>query len=264
MSELKIDVSKKGNTLLNEVKTVREEKQELGIQPFCKSGVSCVRGKATLTLISLLTETACKMATWTAFYVKTKDEESLTDKLKSLSGINNSIVSKFPPDHYGSFLVNEVPPSYLVFTGTQPGWVTVVYNSAHKLTDWSIDISRQFNTQVIVTQAQSVSSYYYFALYEKGEKVRELEYCYSTDFEPTNFGNKFDFEGEEPGQKLDDDGEDSYLFDFDSIEKYCDHFGLIIQTNYHEHEWTVLKSKRIGKTVSRAVRAMRKPWWKFW
>lgn len=65
----------------------------------------------------------------------------------------------------------------------------------------------------------------------KGEKVSELEYCYSTDFESTNFGNKFDFEGEEPGQKLDDDGEDSYLFDFDSTEKYCDYFGLIIQTN---------------------------------
>lgn len=204
------------------------------------------------------------MATWTAFYVRTQYEKAFTEKLKSLTGIKTTSVGRFPTDHNNSFLVQESLPSYLVFTATQPGWITIVYNSAHKLRDWCIDISRHFDTQVIVTLAQSVSDYYYFAFYEKGEKIRELEFCNSTDFEPVNFGNKWSFEGEEPGEKQDYDGEISYVFDFDSIERYCDQFDLVIQTNYHEHEWTILKGRSSAKTIAQAIKDMKRPWWKFW
>lgn len=207
------------------------------------------------------------MATWTAFYIKTTDEAGFKEKLIALTGISTASEGRFPTDFHSSYLIDQVSPSYLVFTSTQPGWVTIVYNSAHKLTDWCIEISRQFSTLVIVTLAQNTSDYYYFALYDKGEMKRELEYCYSEDYIPTNFGKKFDFEAEEPGEEIEYNGDSTYLFDFDSIERYCSQFGLTIQCEYQDFEWTILKGKSTGKTVAQAVKelhGLRKPWWKFW
>lgn len=195
------------------------------------------------------------MATWTSFYVQTADEQSLINALKSLSDIQQTTVAKFPHDLHDSFLIEKAPPNYLVVATTQPGWVTIVHNSASHLTDWCLQLSQQFNTQVIVTAAQSVSDYYYFALYEFGEKKRELEYCYSEDFEPVNVGTPFPFE---------QTGEDEEFFDFDSIDQYSQQLGLLIQRDYREYDWTILHKKTAIKTVRDSVAKLTKPWWKFW
>ena len=204
------------------------------------------------------------MATWTKFYVNTADVQGLTARLKSLSGIATATYSSFPKDHYASFLMGDPLPSYLVFTATQPRWVTVVYNSAHKLPDWCKQLSSEFKTKVIITMAQSVSMYYYFALYENGELKRELEYCYSEDLEPVNFGEPLACEQGATLKVVQTEEADDDSFDFDDIEKYCEHFGLTIQRNYHEYEWTVIKGKSTAKTTGQYLKSLQKPCWKFW
>ena len=169
------------------------------------------------------------MATWTSFYIKTTDFDKVVEKLKLLTGIPNVIKGEFPEDHYGSFLMDESLPDYLVVGLIQPDWIAVNYNSSNKLIDWCTFLSKEFDTHVIIILAQSVSDYYYFAYYAGGQKKRELEYCYSGDFDEINFGEKFDFENEYPGTKTDYNGEVEYMFDFDSIEEYSKHFGLTIQ-----------------------------------
>lgn len=202
------------------------------------------------------------MASWTSFYVQTADQHSLVDQLKSLSHIQHSTVGEFPSNLSDRFVSEHAPPNYLVIATTQPGWVTIVHNGAAHLEEWGIDLSRTFNTQVIFTAAQSVSSYYYFALYEFGEKKRELEFCYSDDSEPVIVGTPLPFEGEVPGEKEEYDGEVTYVFDFDSIERYCQHFGLVIQRDYREYEWTILRKK--SSTSASIAKTSSKPWWKFW
>lgn len=217
-------------------------------------------------LIPLTLQHDCYMATWTAFYVKTTNGQGFKEKLISLTGITTVAEGRFPTDHYASYLLNEAVPDYLAFTSTQPGWITVIYNSSNKLTDWCIDISKQFNGGYC-NRGTKRFGYYYFALYDKGVLQREIEYCYSEDYIPTNFGKKFDFEEEEPGEQIEYNGGVTYLFDFDSIEKYCAHFGLTIQCNYQEFDWTILKGKRSAQTVAQteqALNGLRKPWWKFW
>ncbi len=204
------------------------------------------------------------MATWASFYIKTTEKDKAVEKLKSLSGITQSDERSFPNDHYNSFILDEAYPNYLVVGMTQPEWVTIVYNSSSKLVDWCTNLSKEFSTLVVVTLAQSVSDYYYFACYDKGQKLRELEFCYSDDFEEVNFGKRFDFENEQPGQKTEFDGEVEYCFDFDSIEEYCKHFSLIVQNDYDKTTWAILKGPGKGKTVKEHVMNYKKPWWKFW
>lgn len=204
------------------------------------------------------------MSTWIKFYIKTNDYQGVIDQLKSFISVETQSISKFPLDHHGSFLIDGTLPNYLVIGTTEPEWITVIYNSSSKLEVWGTDLSKKFETIVIVTMAQSVDSYYYFALYEKGELMRELEYCYSDDMEPTNFGNKFSFEREEPGEKVEYEGEISYLFGFENIEEYCKHFGLTIQVDYDKFVWTILKGKSSGKTLDELLNDFKKPWWKFW
>jgi len=127
---------------------------------------------------------------------------------------------------------------------------------------------QKLNTKLIVTGAQTVSDCYYFSLFESGNKRREIEVCYSADFEPINFGNKFSFENETPGSKEEHDEEVEYIFDYDEIEKYCHQFGLKIQSVFTEKEYTILKSEEKQKTVNdfviNLIEKKSKPWWKFW
>lgn len=204
------------------------------------------------------------MSTWISLFLKTPDKNKVVDRLKSLSGITASNEGEFPTDHFEHFLLDESLPNYLVIGSPQPDWVRVVYNSSHKLTDWCISLSKELETQVILTLAQSVSDYYYFAYYNKGVKLRELEFCYSTDFDEVNFGEKFDFENEQPGTKSEFDGEESYLFDFENIEEYCGHFGIVVETEDSKATWTILKGPANGKTMKYLVKEDKKPWWKIW
>ena len=208
------------------------------------------------------------MATWTTFYINTDAVKLLVQKLSDLTdNLHVAYDTDFPSD-MGDYqmLDTHLAPNYIAVGQTEPDWTTIVHNSFNKMEDWGTLLSKQFSCKLIVTMAQSVSSYYYFALYDHGEKIREIQACYSDDTEEINFGKKFDFENEKPGQKHVWEEEESYLFDFDAIEEYCKHFNLTIQIDYSNIKWTVLKGQNIRKEVSEYIQKLlvRKPWWKFW
>lgn len=208
------------------------------------------------------------MATWNTFYVNTNDQAAVVRYLQNLAGISDSVSVAFPSDIQDYYLANEHAfPTYLVVGSTQSDWVTIVHNSFNKLPEWVLALSNDMGTKVIVTGAQSVSSYYYFAFYENGKMKRELEFCYSDDSDPLISGDPLWFEGEEPGTKTEEeDGEVEYFFDFDDIENYCKQFGLTIQVTYSDYSWIVLKKETTQKTIKDVIAslAVRKPWWKFW
>lgn len=163
-------------------------------------------------------------------------------------------------------LSSDLPPNYISVGRTQDDWTTVVHNGSDSLEDWGIILSDLLSCKLIVTAAQSVSSYYYFALYDKGKKIREIEFCYSDDSEGINFGEKLAFEFYKPGKRRERDGKESFLFDFEAIEEYCDYFGLNIQTDYLAIKWTILKVENIRNKVAEFTQAFltKKPWWRFW
>ncbi|UZR97510.1 hypothetical protein [Chondrinema litorale] len=210
------------------------------------------------------------MSTWTAIYINNSDQDKVIKKLKQLTNIDNEITGEFPDNFHNRYLLDiKSNPSFLVIGKTQDDWITIRHNSFSKLVKWGKEISDDLASKVIVTAAQSVSSAYYFALYDNGEKIREIEVCYSTDDEIIDFGNHFDFENEAPGLIYKRDEKISYIFDFESIEEYCIHFGLKIQTDYNDYKWTILKSKYKQLTMVDYVKHMHKknkksPWWKFW
>ena len=186
------------------------------------------------------------MATWTAFYINTPDLDKVTEKIMALTNISVVTKGDYPADLYNSYLNDDnALPNYLVIGKTQNDWTTIRYNSFNRLTEWGQKISAELNCKVIVTLAQSISDAYYFALYDQGRKIREVEVCYSEEFEVVDFGDHFDFENEQPGKRQEFDGEVSYIFDFSSIEDYCKHFRLNIQTDYDKVTWTMLKGERV-------------------
>ena len=206
------------------------------------------------------------MSTWTEFYIQNTEKNKVVEKLKSLTSIQASTVGIFPKDFHSSYLLDENPiPDYLIIGNTQPDWIRVIHNSLKKINNWGEVLSRAFETKVIMTMAQSVSDGYYFALYDNGNLVREIEICYGDGTEMVNYGTKFDFEGPEPGKKL--KYEDEYIFDFDSIEEYCRQFGLIIQLDENSVTWTILKGNSRRKRVTDFLQELtepKKPWWKIW
>jgi len=208
------------------------------------------------------------MATWTNIYINTDQEHEVVKKLQELTDDLEVTYDTDFPSNIGDYqmLNTDLAPNYLAVGKTQSNWTTIVHNSFDKMEDWGIYLSKQFHSKLIVTIAQSVSSAYYFALYDNGIKVREIETCYSEDFEMVDFGNKFEFEGDEPGKKVNYDDEESYLFGFDSIEEYCQHFKLVIQTDYNDVKWTVLKGKNLRNELAEFIQKYvpKKPWWKFW
>jgi hypothetical protein len=209
------------------------------------------------------------MGTWTNFYINTDQETQVVQKLQALTDDLEVTYNTNFPDDVGDFrmLNPDLAPNYIAVGKTQPDWTTVVHNSFDKLEDWALYLSKEFHSRLIVTIAQSVSSSYYFALYDNGIKLREIETCYSDDFEIVDSGDKLEFENEEqPGRKLEYDDRQSYLFDFESIEDYCQHFNLVIQTNYNDVKWTVLKGKDLRSEVAYFLQKdmVKKPCWKFW
>ncbi len=186
--------------------------------------------------------------------------------MQKLSNIDNVTKGEFPTaDLYNNLLFDDnAKPTYLVFTNTQPEWIMIRHNGFKNLKNWGEELSDYFKTKVIITCAQSNASFYHFSLFDKGEMLREIEYCYSEDYKPINYGKRFDFEDEQPGTKTEYDGEIDYIFDFDNIDEYSKHFGLEVQPDYDNiNEWTILKSSTRQKTV-KDFSLKPKPWWKFW
>lgn len=209
------------------------------------------------------------MGTWTRFYINTSDIEKAKEILMDISNIKNSVEGNFPDDFNDSFLLNEKSkPNYLVFGEVQNNWITVLYNCANKLNDWGEKISKDLNCKLIVTIGQNTVDYFYFSQFNNGIKEREIEVCYGDDIEPINFGIPYEFEENEPGMRHEDDEEVSYLFDFDSIEKYSQHFGLETQKNWENVNWTILKDNQNQETATDLIRnhnpKNKRFWWKFW
>lgn len=181
------------------------------------------------------------MSTWTNFYIKTDNKNIVVEQLKTLTGIAEAKDGDYPADLYDSYLLDETSkPTYLAIGKTDPNWITVSHNSFNNLAEWGHLISKNLDTKVIVTIAQSVSDAYYFSLFDRGQKIREIEVCYSANFKPKNFGQRFEFENEQPGKKEEYDGEIEYYFGFEEIEDYCKHFELEIQTDFDKIPWTIL------------------------
>ncbi|MGV6861341.1 MAG: hypothetical protein ACWA41_06190 [Putridiphycobacter sp.] len=209
------------------------------------------------------------MATWTRFYINSSNSEKATDILEELIGINESSTGKITEDFYDSFLMDEnANPNYILFSEIQKNWITVLYNSGSKIENWAQRISEELNCIVIVTIAQNTVDYYYYSQFKNGEKKREIEVCYGDDIEPINYGTPYDFEEDEPGEKKEYDDKISYLFDFDSLERYSQNFGLEIQTDWDNVTWTILKGEQNQETtkdfIDQIVESRKKPWWKFW
>lgn len=208
------------------------------------------------------------MGTWTSFYLQTRNAEAVAAKLGALCpDLTISTPADFPAD-MGDYqlLSNEREPNYMAVCNTQGDWTTVVHNSFSKLETWGSQLSRELDCCVIMIMAQTVTDSYYFAMYEKGNLRREIETCYSTDFEEVNTGEIFHFEGPSPGIKVNLDGEESYIFDFEAMEEYCSHFDLRIYEDYSAHRWTVLKGSNLRMEIKEFIQqhTAKKPWWKFW
>ena len=208
------------------------------------------------------------MATWTSFYINTSQKEAVVQKL---AGLTDDLVrtndAEFPADIGQYHMIDtKRAPTYMAIGNPQSEWTTIVHNSFSKLDAWGLLLSKHFSCKLIVTMAQSVSSSYYFALYENGIKLREIETCYTEDFDEINFGNPFSFENPRPGKKSGPEGKEDYIFSFVSIEEYCAQFNLAIQTDYGPVSWTLLRGKGIRNEVQDYVRKLmvKKPWWKFW
>lgn len=183
------------------------------------------------------------MSTWTKFYIKTNDKNNVVEQLKILTGISEVIDGDYPANIYDNYLFDvDAKPTYLAIAETSLNWITISHNSFNNLSDWSNILSKTLNTIVIVTIAQSVSDVYYFSLNDRGQKIREIEVCFSDDSVYKNFGHPFDFEDEQPGKKEEYDGEIEYYFGFEEIEEYCKHFELEIQTDFNKVAWTTLNN----------------------
>lgn len=198
------------------------------------------------------------MATWTALYINHSDLDMVTLQIKDFAGIIDVEKGSYPTDFYNSYLLKITIPNYLAVGQTQSDWITVRFNSFSKLEDWGISISNSFSCKAIVTMAQSVTNSYYFALYDKGIKLREIEVG-EDEQKNIDFGKHFDFE-------YNNEVYDS--FDFEGIENYCEKFGLTIQTDYDNIEWTILKGEqnqpKISDYINSLIQQQKKPWWKFW
>lgn len=211
------------------------------------------------------------MASWSVFYINTNDMEAVIAKIDSLSKALGESIRQSPEKYDRQIHLEGQPSAQLNVSCLQDGWLTVTHYSSWKYNDWLEELSKTFNTKVIGTLAQSVSDYYYFVLYDHGSKKREIEVCYSDDSETVDSGEKFPFEGEQAGEYFEEDN--AYLFDFDSIEKYCAHFGLTIGQDYDSVKWTRIQNAAAAEWTkvvdmpghTSAVGPKKpKPWWKFW
>ena len=208
------------------------------------------------------------MGSWTNFYISIPDAKAVVEAIADLTDEMVITHDVEFPEEMGDYQMYDLglSPTYIAIGNTQPHWTTIVHNSFDKMEDWGELLSKKFNYKVIVTIAQSVSMAYYFALYENGVKLREIETCYSDDSEEVNYGKKFDFEDARPGHKSEWNGEEIYSFDFNDIEAYCRHFNLTIETNYNDVQWAVLKARHLKKesVTDYLKRTVKKPWWMFW
>jgi len=207
------------------------------------------------------------MATWNEFYIQTQDLEKVVEKLKQLFNIQKVSKGAFPDNFRKKYLWEpDALPDFMVVGKTHEKWVTVRNNSFNKLVQCFENISSDLDCKIIVISAQNTVDYYYYAVYDKGEKIREIAVCYGDDIETLNYGIPFEFEDEEPGRRYEES--DDFIFDIDCIIEYSEYLGLKLDFETKEIEWILLdgeaQKKRISDVVTNKISKPKNPWWKFW
>jgi len=207
------------------------------------------------------------MATLNEFYIQTQDLDIVVEKLKDLFNIQKVTKGSFPDNFRKKYLWEpDAVPDFLVVGKTHEEWVTVRNNSFNKMVQHFENISGDLNCKTIVVSAQNTVDYYYYAVYEKGQKIREIAVCYGDDIETLNYGVPFEFEDEEPGIRFKES--EDFIFDIDSIINYSEHLGLKLDFQTNDLEWILLngesQNKRVSDVVTSKISKAKKPWWKFW
>ena len=107
------------------------------------------------------------MGTWSAIFINTASIESVTNKLKELSGIDALQRGAFPTaDLYNNILLEDnAKPTYLVYAQTQTDWIMVRHNSLRGLEKWGVNLSNDLSVKVIICSAQTTADFYHFSLY---------------------------------------------------------------------------------------------------
>jgi hypothetical protein len=206
------------------------------------------------------------MATFISIHIKSDDKDKVIDILKKLSNISELTKAHNLQELDSVIIIGEnSDPTYLAITGVKKGWITVHVNSFKKMHLWLKTISQDLNTIAINIAAQTTSDVYYFLMYDNGSLRREIEIYYGDLENAIDRGDKFAFENKTLVPEDDDDYEN--LFDLDTLNEYCIELGFALfdeeVDNYEAfEEYLILKSKRIGKTITDLIKG--KPWWKFW
>lgn len=177
------------------------------------------------------------MSSWIRLYINTKNTE-LKDSIaliEELSGLKKSNNTTSAIDFF-SVPIKEGNPNYFAIGQANSNWLAVFFNSSYKMQEFCEEYSKRFGFRMILTFAQSVSDYYYLAVYEKGLKIRELEYCYSDDkATPIDFGDKFEYEFNE-----DNEWKYEYLFNFKSMIDFCLNNGIEMRSDDSKIDWVIL------------------------
>ncbi len=214
------------------------------------------------------------MTTFTCFYINSGDLEKVKSVILSLlEGFDCTIERDVEglPSCLGQ-KINTALPSCLLIGKCEPEWIVIHYNNFSSLESWMKELSRVFDAYAMVTIYDSISMYAYLGIYKSGQKIREIDSGDvdkdGKDIEGVNFGEKLDFESEQPGISFKRfDGETSYYFDDESIILYAKHFGLNVEADHSDVNWTLIRVKRGGAEEHRlSLEAKRsiKPWWRFW
>ena len=150
----------------------------------------------------------------------------------------------FPTRLYRDHFVNSVEdfPTLLVIGHTQPGWITIHYNSFNDMKDVASGLSRTLACLVVAAIAESVSETYCLTIYEEGEHLRTLAWSGDQGEWLQDEGQPLPFEEHPLGVNLaDEDEEPDYWFGAAEAETYCHHLGLQVWGDpYYESDWIVL------------------------
>jgi hypothetical protein len=152
---------------------------------------------------------------------------------------------EFPTRAFAKGLGDRMP-RLLALGSTPPGWVTIHYNSFHKMENLAPHLSRLLDARVAVVLAQTVSDGYYICVYDRGEPVRVLEVVQGTDW-LMQAGAPLPFEEQPLGENVAEPGEEPfYFFGAQQAEAYCNGLGFSIFDAEYALEWVVLSVKRKG------------------
>jgi hypothetical protein len=157
-------------------------------------------------------------------------------------------------------MANEEFPSVFSVKSISERVVEVHFNSFSNVQDLASFLSKQLHVPLVINIYQSVATASYWALYLKGECVREIE---AGDGVITNqSGILLDFEIEPLGHDISVEGDEPfYIFDDEDQTHYNEKANIPVEV-YQDYDsgW---KNLILEHTYQEEV-SREKPWWKFW